>query len=205
LKSVELIEPPISLRIIRQRLPEFKWANYPRSVTTPPRRVASKLIRLLSRNVARHGGKRENTGDDLALDLEDIVKSHIGETTRRALLEARVGQGKFRVAVGKRWEGQCAVTGCSIPSVLRASHIKPWSKSSNEERLNPANGILLAAHVDALFDSGLISFSDAGKILMSSSIRPQIKRLELPAKLRRHLTNSEKSFLAYHRRYVFDR
>jgi hypothetical protein len=44
--------------------------------------------------------------------------------------------------------------------VLRASHIKPWAKSTNRERLNAENGIMLAAHVDALFGRGLMSFAD---------------------------------------------
>jgi putative restriction endonuclease len=39
--------------------------------------------------------------------------------------------------------------------MLRASHIKPWSDCSNRERLDPLNGLLLVAHIDALFDNGL--------------------------------------------------
>jgi predicted restriction endonuclease len=87
--------------------------------------------------------------------------------------------------------------------VLRASHIKPWSKSSDHDRLNPANGILLAAHVDAVFDCGLISFSDDGKMLVSEQIQDDLKQLQLPDRLRRKPSKPEKLFLAYHRRHVF--
>jgi hypothetical protein len=59
---------------------------------------------------------------------------------------------------------------CSIAALLRASHIKPWAKSSNPDRLNPANGILLTAHIDALFDCGFISFADDGTMLVSAQI-----------------------------------
>lgn len=38
-----------------------------------------------------------------------------------------------------------------------ASHIKPWRKCSNKERLDPQNGLLLTARINALFDCGLIS------------------------------------------------
>jgi hypothetical protein len=91
---------------------------------------------------------------DVARDIELIqndtrVKS---ETTRQALINARLGHGQFRVDLERRWNGRCALTGCGITAMLRASHIKPWAKSSNHDRLNPDNGLLLAAHVDALFD-----------------------------------------------------
>src|SRR5271169_4091215 len=43
-------------------------------------------------------------------------------------------------------------------SLVVADVLKPWAKSSNRDRLNPVNGILLAAHLDALFDCGPISF-----------------------------------------------
>jgi hypothetical protein len=87
-------------------------------------------------------------------------------TEREALSQARIGQGIFRKALIKYW-GSCAVTGVSEPSVLRASHIKPWSASSNQERLDPFNGLLLAAHIDALFDVGLITFDMNGQIRLS--------------------------------------
>ncbi len=45
-------------------------------------------------------------------------------------------QGLFRQQLLEMWEG-CAVTDVRLPTVLRASHIKPWRFSSNSERLNP--------------------------------------------------------------------
>jgi predicted restriction endonuclease len=86
--------------------------------------------------------------------------------------------------------------------MLRASHIKPWSKSSNRDRLNPSNGILLAAHLDALFDCRLISFADDGTMLVSAQVADDLKHFQLPSKLRREPTKDEKRFLAYHRRYA---
>jgi hypothetical protein len=141
--------------------------------------------------------------DDVVADLDDIYRSPAKQTTKHALIAARLGQGQFRVRVAERWNNQCAVTGCSIVSVLRASHIKPWSKSSNKERLNPANGLLLIAHIDALFDCGCISFADDGRMILSASVGEELKRLQLPDRLRREPTKAEKQFLAYHRRHVF--
>src|ERR1700729_766822 len=67
------------------------------------------------------------------------------------------------------WEGRCAVTGVAEPRLLRASHIKPWTKcEADAERLDVYNGLLLAAHLDAAFDAGLISFTNHGGVVFSS-------------------------------------
>ncbi len=106
----------------------------------------------------------------LAIYDEDSVcnksETDISETEREALTLARLGQGSFRIALVKYW-GSCAVTGVSEPTVLRASHIKPWRDCDNKERLDTFNGLLLAAHIDALFDKGLITFEFNGEILLA--------------------------------------
>jgi putative restriction endonuclease len=89
-------------------------------------------------------------------------------TEAERLIIQRVGQDVFREALLSYWEGRCAVTGVADPRLLRASHIKPWAKCETDaERLDVYNGLLLAAHLDAAFDAGLISFADDGAILFS--------------------------------------
>jgi HNH endonuclease len=144
------------------------------------------------------------TYDEPVQDLIEIYRDRGKGTNKPTLIAARLGQGQFRMDVRKRWGNRCAVTGCAIPSVLRASHIKPWSKSSNRDRLNPANGLLLAAHLDALFDCGFISFADDGTMLVSAQIADELKEFNLPNRLQREPTKAERQFLAYHRRYVFE-
>jgi predicted restriction endonuclease len=88
--------------------------------------------------------------------------------------------------------------------MLRASHVKPWKASNDHERLDPENGLLLAAHVDALFDRGLISFDPNGSMIVSDSINAiDFRRIGLPSNLRQRLTPRQKHFLAYHRRSYF--
>ena len=53
---------------------------------------------------------------------------------------------------------------------LRASHIKPWKDSNDQEKIDGANGLLLAPHVDHLFDRGFISFSGEGSLLVSQKL-----------------------------------
>lgn len=96
------------------------------------------------------------------LDAEGITRS---PTTRQALIEARVGQGLYRERVLGLWQHRCAVTGCAIQATLIASHPQAWKASSDDARLDPYNGLPLTASIDKLFDRGLISFDDQGRLL----------------------------------------
>jgi putative restriction endonuclease len=60
--------------------------------------------------------------------------------------------------------------------VLVASHAKPWQLSTNAERLDPYNGLLLAAHVDKLFDVGLIAFAKDGRLLRKPEVSDAVLR-----------------------------
>lgn len=103
---------------------------------------------------------------------EDPAAREVFETTRQALTHARIGQGDYRQRMLRLWDGRCALTGCAIERVLVASHAKPWLDSSNEERLDEYNGLLLAASIDRLFDAGLVAFSDEGELLADEQLGP---------------------------------
>jgi hypothetical protein len=101
----------------------------------------------------------------------DLVRK--GSTEVAQLIKARRGQGVFRQRVGDI-ETRCRLTGVDAPEYLRASHIKPWRKSNDREKLDGNNGLMLAPHVDMLFDSGLISFENNGALLVSRKVEPQV-------------------------------
>jgi len=127
-------------------------------------------------------------------------------SSRLAMIQARIGQGQFRQAQMQRWGNCCAVTGLGCPELLRASHIKPWTDSTRREKLDPNNGLLLAAHLDALFDKGLISFDDKGKMLLSSRLGVDERaHFGLPKKLRVAPDAAQSGYLAHHRDRLFDR
>jgi len=139
-------------------------------------------------------------------DLKYMRASYdtLEQTERDAVVKSRIGQGRFRQDLIAYWQG-CAVTGCEEISILRASHIKPWRDSTNEERLNPYNGLLLVPNLDALFDRGLISFTDDGNILISSRISAvdrAIIALGDDLKITR-MSSSHLEFLSFHRVHVF--
>ena len=141
--------------------------------------------------------------------LEDIA-SHEGdfgnlqETERIALRKSRVGQGVFRERVIELWGG-CSVTGLSEHSLLRASHVKPWRKCSNAERLDPLNGLLLHPALDHLFDSGWIAFDPQGKIQISGSLSaPHLVILGVdPGMALRKVPRGAGDYLSFHRTHLF--
>lgn len=136
----------------------------------------------------------------LEQELERLPAELKGTEVER-MVRQRVGQEAFRNALLDYWGGACAVTGIALTEVLRASHAKPWAEcASDAERLDVFNGFLLSANLDALFDRFLISFSDAGRLLVSPIITPEAKALlGLDQSLQlRWLAPQHRPYLKYH-------
>jgi len=123
------------------------------------------------------------------------------KTERKGLVTSRVGQGYYRQELLEKWNNTCAITGCSVVSILIASHIVPWRDSSEEDKLNPNNGILLSPDVDALFDKHLISFNDDGTLVMSKKISDfDLLNLGLDNNLKLKVNSGMIPFLTQHRK-----
>lgn len=120
-------------------------------------RTAAAHARTLPNRVA-DAFRRDTAGMPRSTEAERVVVQ-------------RVGQNLFRAALLDYWQGRCCVSGLAVPELLRASHIKPWAACDNDdERLDVFNGLLLAPHIDALFDGGWISFSDDGRVVISEAL-----------------------------------
>ncbi|MYN20229.1 hypothetical protein GTP81_26140 [Rugamonas sp. FT107W] len=104
--------------------------------------------------------------------MEIAADENLSATEKEAITKARVGQGLFRTGLMNRWKDRCAVTGCQAAALLVASHIVPWSQCTTKaQRLEPSNGLLLAAPIDKLFDLGYISFDEQFKIVISKDLK----------------------------------
>lgn len=138
------------------------------------------------------------------IELHENEFKVLAQTERDAIIKSRIGQGLFRDGVVKLW-GYCAVTGLRNLSLLRASHIKPWRDSSNQERLDPMNGLLLQPILDHLFDMGLITLNINGIIIFSPILsQDDIQKIGLTRDLK--LRKSPKKlmrYMEYHRKDVF--
>lgn len=143
---------------------------------------------------------------DDALEIAIKERTDIGPTKILQLVEARRGQGIFKSNL-RLIETKCRVTGISDISHLRASHIKPWKDSDDQEKISGSNGLLLAPHIDHLFDRGYISFGDDGQLLISKYLSVdvlnswQIVTTQNVGKF----SEKQKAFLEYHRSNVFEK
>ena len=139
---------------------------------------------------------------ELISDIEKIIDIKIPiSTEKHNLVKCRIGQGTFREKLIHLWNG-CSVTRFKNIEILIASHIKPWGKSSNEERLDVFNGLLLTPNLDKLFDKGYISFQDNGKILISESLK-HFELLGITTDMKVSIKDEHKKYLDYHRSDIF--
>ena len=149
-----------------------------------------------------HGVNDVQNDAELLDDLQHIkLSTEVPETQRLQLSKARIGQGLFRTLVMLE-EPRCRVTGVEDTRLLIASHIKPWRESSNQERLNRNNGIMLSPHVDALFDKHLLTFEDDGRIQVHASLPADVlDRWSIdPRKRTEKFRPEQVDFLSHHRK-----
>lgn len=148
--------------------------------------------------------KREPSPEERAAASRLSAYAHERPKDRRATVDARIGQGDFRDQLVRRW-GACAVTGCSNPVLLRASHVKPWAACDTREARDPDNGLLLSAGLDAAFDAGLVTFDDGGGLIVAAELSPEdAEAVGVPfagGLQRRGLVGA--TYMEYHRQYVF--
>jgi len=135
----------------------------------------------------------------------EIDQRNIDPNDKKEIKSSRKGQGKYRLAVINEM-GECLITKVNDERILVASHIKPWSISTDEERIDKYNGLLLTPTYDKLFDQGFITFSNDGCVLVSPYISPlNLKRLGLINGKKYELPSNAKrsAYLDYHRKEIF--
>lgn len=146
--------------------------------------------------------ERDDEGDSAETTIWQ--RTDIDETEKEQLVKARRGQGVFKSNLNTI-EKRCRITGVNDLAHLRASHIKPWCRSTDKERLDGNNGLLLSPHIDHLFDRGFISFTDAGDLLIADSLKKRILSMwGIPPMLNVGEFRPEQArYLSYHRREIF--
>ena len=102
-------------------------------------------------------------------NIEDLKKRFPEDSLEyEIIVKARKGQGFFKDEILKRMSC-CLITGST--DILEAAHIKPWSLSNDEEKIDGFNGILLTPNCHKLFDQGLIAFNQEGSLLTSKKLK----------------------------------
>lgn len=157
---------PIDISTVRDRMGRSAFAS--RFLNQVKPHLSSSEIEEFESLLSKHQEKIiaiTEAEDRLTEDFQEIMQS---DTERVQTILARIGQGKFRESVAEVWgldKEICLLTGIAFPSILTASHIVPWSDCVGEKaamRWDGANGILLCAHIDRLFDRYYLSFVRKG-------------------------------------------
>jgi hypothetical protein len=184
---------------------------------------ASELYRLIGQEshrveetaggIGRASKRDQGLAAPDAIDLTIEVWEHreelviqqdlrLAETERDALVLARRGQGRYRKNV-QQVEHACRVTRVDRAEHLVASHTKPWRDSTNDERLDGENGLLLTPTIDHLFDRGFISFENNGDLIVSPvAHHPSLTRMGIAVNERVNVgtfSQGQRCFLEYHR------
>lgn len=153
----------VNISAYKERSPQFKNRYQNQfSVEVSPEEL--EFFESLVKSDNQEIKKNERNADDES----DIAKILCGDTEKTAEVMARLGQGTFRKNVSRVWGNKaevCALSLVNFPALLTASHIVPWKDCKGDRehwRLDGANGILLCAHYDRLFDRHLITFDVRG-------------------------------------------
>jgi len=186
-----------ALRNSRPQLGKFKTAIFNGNALTiaqPLRRLGFDVLDMEIDEIEVEDDRHQR---------ELLNRGLVGPVERHQLVKSRRGQGVFRDNVESR-EPKCRITGVSNPRYLRASHIKPWRKSSDVEKIDGNNGLMLAPHVDFLFDRGLISFEDDGRLIVSTQIEVgTLKSWGIPTEINVGIFSPEQAvYLKFHRENV---
>jgi len=146
-------------------------------------------------------------GESIQSDLYKDIK----QTELKRSVKVRLVQNFFRETVLASYDFSCAICRLSIPAMLNASHIIPWSKSK-ARRVDPHNGMSLCVLHDRAFDRGLITVDKDYCIQLSKKLKPKRKcqlfevafsevagkKIKMPARF-----YPDQNALYYHRQEIF--
>lgn len=132
-------------------------------------------------------------------EVDDLLNKFKDETEKERVVKTRIGQGLFKDKLLSNTE-ECAICGLTMKELLIASHCKPWRRCNDKERLDVNNGMLLCPTHDALFDKGLIAFSDNGNIIISNKVQEsQLALLNINKDIKIILRREQVPYIKWHR------
>ena len=150
----------IEWNVIKKPLSEMTLAEYNIAVsiifTNPNFINKNKIGGRMYSNSLKHYASFLKTNFDERIIEDELTKAveeekFLSQTEKNSIIKSRIGQGLF--------------------------HIKPWEVSNNEERISKNNGLILSSTYDKLFDIGLITFENSGKILISNDLNVENRKI----------------------------
>lgn len=163
--------------------------------------IGADLYQLVNEGIKGNRKKDNEIIDEIENEVNSLV---LKGDDRVVLVKARVNQSVFRELLLKKYH-TCCLCKVENSALLVASHIKPWSVSSADEKLDVENGFLLCPNHDALFDGGYITFEDDGSIVISTRLsQMDCIFTNVTSTMKISLSENNKKYLEYHRKYIFE-
>lgn len=158
-------DPTIGCRILTQPFfwPVDRWIPAPSS-------FASNTVvgRGYSTDEADGLALWNTVQERLALDTNaprPLAGDRFGRPT---LMQRRLGQGAFRLAVTDGYQRRCAVSGERTLPILDAAHIRSYAAGGEHE---VSNGLLLRTDIHKLFDRGYVTVSQDLRFAVSERLK----------------------------------
>lgn len=130
------------------------------------------------------------------------VENLVGKE-KYALTKIRINQGAIRKNALKKYNSRCAICNMNAEELLIASHIKAWTDSTESEKGDVDNILLLCPNHDALFDKHYISFDAFGQIIISPQITSENQKLlNINTDMHIELSDKMKDYMDYHRKLL---
>jgi hypothetical protein len=166
--------------------------------------VEDKFRYLLDWYIVSYGNMPFDLDNESEADSAEaaIQCSDLTLTEKTSLIKSRRGQGVFKNRVACI-EARCRLMGTTELQFLIASHIKPWAHSTNAERLDGNNGLLLSPHVDRLFDKGFLTFNRDGSITIAPEAAEVCRQWSISVTQGGQLSMEQEEYMQYHRKYVY--
>ncbi|MCM3214036.1 HNH endonuclease [Niallia taxi] len=148
---------------------------------------------------------------ELSMDYIKVTEHNtlipvIAETESEVKTKIRLGQQRFKKDLMSLWGCKCALCDIDLPELLKASRSKPWKDSTNEERNDPYNGILLCSNHDALYENGKIAFDGQGRLHISPEINEEdYQKYCLLTKKKIKLNQDNKVYFKWHKRNIWSK
>jgi predicted restriction endonuclease len=150
--------------------------------------------------------------DRIIIEPARKISPPTGATEKESTMLVRRGQQFFRQTILTAYGKRCCISGITVPRLLIASHIVPWSESK-KDRLNPRNGLCLSALHDAAFDDGLITLDEDCRVVLSKQLRKYFPQTALeqnfaayegrPISKPEQLAEPDPALLKIHRETIF--
>ncbi|MER2191668.1 MAG: HNH endonuclease [Solibacillus sp.] len=168
--------------------------------------LAIKLLEVISdRNIYEEEQEQLEFSIGLIADkTRNTLAPFLIEVEAEAKRKIRKGQQKFTQGLLAMAERKCVLCDITLSSLVCATHSKPWKDSTEQERLDPYNGLLLCRNHSVLYKEGYIAFDGTGKIHISLELNEQdYLKYGLHSKMRVQRLEENKPYFKWHKRNVF--